>query len=219
MTVVAVDGPVGSGKSSVARMAAARLGYVYLNSGAMYRAVGLLAAEAGVPLEDEAAVVAVTRCLHLQFDGRGRLFAGDRDVSDDIRTLKVGAAASKVSAHPGVRRLLVERQRSLAGAADIVMEGRDIGTNVFPEAAVKIFLTARPEVRAARRAEELRALGEDVDKADVLRALCERDERDSTREVAPLRKATDAVEIDSSIMTLDEVVDAVVRIVREKVSA
>ncbi len=219
MTVVAVDGPVGSGKSSVARMAAARLGYVYLDSGAMYRAVGLLAAEAGVPLEEEAAVVALTRTVHLWFDDEGRLFAGERDVSREIRTLEVGAAASKVSAHPGVRRLLVERQRALAGDSNIVMEGRDIGTNVFPEAAVKVFLTARPEVRAARRAEELRIAGEDVDEAHVLRALSERDRRDSTRDVAPLCKAADAVKIDSSTMTLAEVVDVVVRIVRQRVAA
>ena len=140
-------------------------------------------------------------------------------MSREIRTLEVGAAASKVSAHPGVRRLLVERQRALAGDSNIVMEGRDIGTNVFPEAAVKVFLTARPEVRAARRAEELRIVGEDVDEAHVLRALSERDRRDSTRDVAPLCKAADAVEIDSSTMTLAEVVDVVVRIVRQRVAA
>ena len=219
MTVAAVDGPVGSGKSTVARRAARRLGYIYLDTGAMYRAVGLLAGEAGVPLDDEDAVVAVAREARLRFDAVGRLFAGERDLSAAIRTLEMGAAASRVSALPGVRRLLVEEQRAVGEDADIVMEGRDIGTNVFPDAAVKVFLTARPEVRAARRMAELRAMGDDVDEAQVLAALVERDRRDSTRAVAPLRKAADAVEVDTSEMTLDEVVDAVVRVIREKVGA
>ena len=217
MTVVAVDGPVGSGKSTVARRVADRLGYVYLDTGAMYRAVGLLATEAGVDLSDEAAVVPVARDARLRFDGDGRLWAGDRDVSDRIRTLEIGGAASVVSVLPGVRRLLVERQRELGAGADIVMAGRDIGTNVFPDADVKVFLTARPEVRAARRAAELRAKGEDVDEAEVLAALVERDRRDSERVVAPLRKAADAVEVDTTGLTLEEVVDTVVRVAREKV--
>jgi len=219
MSVVAIDGPVGSGKSTVARRVAGRLGYLYLDTGAMYRAVGLLATEAGVQLGDEAAVLPVAAAAELRFDGDGRLFAGDRDVSTAIRTLEMGAAASVVSALPGVRRLLVERQRTLGSGADIVMEGRDIGTNVFPDAGVKVFLTARPEIRAARRAEELRADGEDVDVAEVLAALLERDRRDSEREVAPLRRAADAVEVDTSALTLDEVVAAVVAIVEKKVAS
>jgi cytidylate kinase len=218
MTVVAVDGPVGSGKSTVARRVAARLGYVYLDTGAMYRAVGLLATEDGVALDDEDGVVALARSAGLRFDGDGRLFAGGRDVGDAIRTLEMGAAASRVSALPGVRRLLVEEQRRLAVDTDIVMEGRDIGTNVFPDAAVKVFLTARPEVRAARRAAELRENGDEVDEAEVLAALLERDRRDSTRAVAPLRKAADAVELDTSAMTLDEVVEAVAAIARGRVA-
>jgi len=217
MTVVAVDGPVGSGKSTVARRVAALLGYVYLDTGAMYRAVGLLATEAGVGLDDEDAVVALARSAGLRFDAAGRLFAGVRDVSDAIRTLEMGAAASRVSALPGVRSLLVEEQRRLAGNTDIVMEGRDIGTNVFPDAALKVYLTARPEVRAERRAAELRAGGDEVDDAQVLTALLERDRRDSTRAVAPLRKAADAVELDTSGMTLDEVVEAVAGLARGQV--
>jgi len=214
MTVVAVDGPVGSGKSTVARRVAARLGYVYLDTGAMYRAVGLLATEAGVRLDDEEAVVELARSAGLRFDGDGRLFAGARDVSAAIRTLEMGAAASRVSALSGVRELLVEEQRHFAGDTDIVMEGRDIGTNVFPDAAVKVYLTARPDVRAARRAAELREKGDEVADAQVLAAIVERDRRDSTRAVAPLRKAADAVELDTSDMTLDEVVGAVVGIAR-----
>jgi cytidylate kinase len=217
MTVVAVDGPVGSGKSTVARRAAARLGYVYLDTGAMYRAVGLLAIEEGVALEDEEAVVALTRGARLEFVADGRLLAAGRDVSEAIRTLEIGAAASRVSALPGVRRLLVDQQRALADEGDIVMEGRDIGTNVFPDADVKFFLTARPEVRAVRRTAELRASGDHVDEDQVLAAIVERDRRDCTREVAPLRKAADAIEIDTSSLTLDEVVTAVVDAVRERV--
>ena len=219
MTVVAIDGPTGSGKSTVARRVADRLGYLYLDTGAMYRAVGLLATEAGVRLEDEAAVVPIAAAAGLRFVGEGRLFAGDRDVSGLIRSLEMGTAASVVSVLPGVRRLLVERQRTLGRGADIVMEGRDIGTNVFPDAEVKVFLTARPEVRAERRAEELCAKGEEVDVDEVLEALIERDRRDSEREVAPLRKAADAVEVDTSALTLDEVVDAVVAVVGEKVGS
>ncbi|MFA4964032.1 MAG: (d)CMP kinase [Thermoleophilia bacterium] len=219
MTVVAVDGPMGSGKSSVARRVAARLGYVYLDTGAMYRAVGLLATEAGVALDDEATVVAVARAAELHFSPDGRLCASGRDVSEAIRTLEMGAAASKVSALPGVRRLLVEQQRALAADADIVMEGRDIGTNVFPDAAVKVYLTARPEVRAARRAAELRANGDDVDVEEVLAALIERDRRDSGRAVAPLRKADDAVELDTSALTLEQVVAELVALVRFRAGA
>ncbi len=218
MTVVAIDGPVGSGKSTVARRVAARLGYLYLDTGAMYRAVGLLATEAGAPLDDEGAVLPVAAAADLRFDGDGHLFAGDRDLSGAIRTLEMGAAASVVSVLPRVRRLLVERQRTLAAGADIVMEGRDIGTNVFRDAGVKVFLTARPEVRAERRAAELRAAGEDVDEGEVLAALLERDRRDSERAVAPLRRAADAVEIDTSRMTLDEVVDAVVGVVESRIA-
>ena len=219
MTVVAIDGPTGSGKSTVARRVAGELGYLYLDTGAMYRAVGLLATEAGVRLDDEAAVVPIAAAAGLRFGDDGRLYAGDRDVSGLIRSLEMGAAASVVSALPGVRRLLVERQRTLGSGADIVMEGSDIGTNVFPDAEVKVFLTARPEVRAARRAEELCAVGDEVDVDEVLEALVERDRRDSEREVAPLRKAADAVEIDTSALTLDDVVDAVVAIEGEKVGS
>jgi cytidylate kinase len=218
VTVVAVDGPGGSGKSTVARRVAERLGYLYLDTGAMYRAVGLLATEAGVSLTDESAVTAVAREAGLRFDAAGRLYAGDRDVSEAIRTLKMGEAASLVSALPGVRALLVDEQRRMGRGADIVMEGRDIGTNVFPAAEVKIYLTARPEVRAARRTAELRAKGEAVDEATVLAAVDERDARDSSRSVAPLRRADDAVEVDTSGMTLDEVVDAVVAVARAAVT-
>lgn len=217
MTVVALDGPTASGKSTVARAVALQLGYVYLDTGAMYRAIGLLAAEAGVPLDDAESVMAVASSARLRFDAEGRLFVGGRDVSAAIRTLDAASAASQVSAIPEVRKQLVEQQRALAGDTDIVMEGRDIGTNVFPEAEVKVFLTACPDVRSARRAAEFRDRGQDVEVSEVLAALLERDRRDSTRKVAPLRRAADAVEIDTSQMTLDEVVRAVLSLVDEKV--
>lgn len=217
MAVVAIDGPVGSGKSTVARAVAERLGWLYLDTGAMYRGVGVLAAERGVPLDDEEAVATVAAAADLRFDREGRLWAGGRDLSEAIRTLAAGEAASRVSALPAVRRLLVARQRELARDADVVMEGRDIGTVVFPDAALKVFLTARPEVRARRRAAELRARGEDVDDATVLAALLERDRRDSARAVAPLRQAPDAVVVDTSEMSLEEVVETVLALVKERV--
>ncbi len=214
--VVAIDGPSGSGKSTVARRVAARLGYLYLDTGAMYRGVGVLAAEAGVSPDDEAAVVAVAQKTRLRFDADGRLQAGERDLSEAIRTLEAGELASRVSALPGVRRLLVEQQRALARERGVVMEGRDIGTNVFPDAAVKVFLTAAPDVRAGRRLLELRAAGGDVTYEEVLANVLERDRRDEQRAVAPLRRAQDAIEVDTTALSLDEVVAAVESIVRRR---
>jgi len=218
VTVVAIDGPGASGKSTVARRVADALGFVYLDTGAMYRAVGLLAGEAGLDLDDEAAVAALAATAALRFDERGRLFAGARDVSDAIRTLAAGEAASRVSALPAVRRLLVERQRALAAAGDVVIEGRDIGTNVCPQAEVKVYLTAEPTVRAGRRHRELAAAGHEAGPDEVLEAVVERDRRDSTRAVNPLRKADDAVEVDTSRLTVDEVAAAVERLARERLA-
>jgi cytidylate kinase len=212
--VVAIDGPSGSGKSSVARAVAGRLGLLYLDTGAMYRAVGLLAREAGVSPDDDVAVTALAAGAGLRFDADGRLLSGERDLSAAIRTLEAGELASRVSALPGVRRLLVERQREMARERGVVMEGRDIGTNVFPDAAVKVYLTASPEVRAERRFVELRAAGADVTLVEVLENVRERDRRDSGRALAPLRRATDAVAVDSTTMSLDEVVAKVETIAR-----
>jgi cytidylate kinase len=219
VTVLAIDGPGGSGKSSVARRVAGALGFVYLDTGAMYRAVGVLAEEAGVALDDEEAVAALAAAASLRFDETGRLFAGGRDLSAEIRSLDAGEAASRVSALPAVRRLLVERQRALAADGDVVMEGRDIGTNVCPEAELKVFLTASPQVRAGRRYDELTAAGHGVDREDVVRAVVERDRRDTTRALNPLRRADDAVELDTSALTLDEVVAEVERLARERLGS
>jgi cytidylate kinase len=212
---VAIDGPGGAGKSSVARAVADRLDFEYLDTGAMYRAVGLLATEAGVSLDDEVAVARVAAAAGLRFSG-GRLVAGERDLTEAIRTLAMGEAASRVSALPAVRRLLVEQQRALASAGGVVMEGRDIGTNVFPDAPVKVYLTADPAVRAERRRRELVEAGEKAGLDEVLAAVLERDRRDSTRTVAPLCMAADAVELDTSAMTFDEVVATVERLARER---
>jgi len=214
--VVAIDGPSGSGKSSVARAVAARLGFVYLDTGAMYRAVGLLAREAGVSPDDDEAVTEVAAAADLRVTGDGRVYAGARDLSAAIRTLAAGELASRVSALPGVRRLLAERQRALAGERGLVVEGRDIGTHVFPDAAVKIYLTASPDVRAERRLRQLLAAGHEATFSDVLADVCARDRRDSGRAVAPLRCADDAVVIDSTALTLDEVVAMVEDVVRRR---
>jgi len=212
--VVAIDGPSGSGKSTVARRVAERLGFLYLDTGAMYRAVGVLAAEAGASPDDEAAVVRIAEQAGLRFDEEGRLHAGERDLSAAIRTLEAGELASRVSALPGVRRLLVAQQRALARERGVVMEGRDIGTNVFPDAPVKVYLTASPEVRAGRRLRELRAAGAGVTLEEVLGSVVERDRRDAERAVAPLRRAGDAVVVDTTAMGLDAVVAAVEDVAR-----
>jgi cytidylate kinase len=216
MTVIAIDGPAGSGKSTVARLLAARLGYLYLDTGAMYRAVALLALKDGVALDDSASLAALTKAARIHFAAEGRIVARDEDVSDEIRRPSVSAAVSEVSAHAVVRELLVEEQRHLAEGADVVMEGRDIGTVVFPDAALKVFLTARPDVRAERRRKELVAKGEHSSAAETLAAIEARDTYDSSRTVAPLRRADDAVELDTSDLTIDGVVEALARLVAER---
>jgi len=215
MTVIAIDGPAGSGKSTVARLVAERLGYVYLDTGAMYRTVAYLALKDGVALDDEASLGALTRSAHITFTPEGKVRARDEDVTEEIRRPSVSAAVSAVSAHRKVRELLVEEQRRLAQDTDVVMEGRDIGTVVFPDALVKVYLTARPGVRADRRRKELVAKGEHATVAETLAAIEARDRYDSSRELAPLVKAGDAVEIDTSEMTIDEVVAAVEQLARD----
>jgi cytidylate kinase len=195
--VVAIDGPAGAGKSTVARGAARALGFTYLDSGAMYRAVGLMTIRRGGPPADRAA--------ELDIELGDRVVANGEDVTEAIRTPEVSEAASKVATDQGVREALVKKQRELLGSGDWVAEGRDIGTVVAPDAEVKVFLTASPEERARRRAEEL---GTDVD--TVLRDQALRDAQDMDREHSPLKLASGAVELDTSGLTVDEAVQRVV---------
>jgi cytidylate kinase len=208
--VIAIDGPAGAGKSSVARDVAARLGFTFLDSGAMYRCVALAALEAGADPDDGEAVTRIAAGLEVGFDG-DRVLLGARDVSAEIRTPEVTAAASRVSVHQGVREAMVARQRALIEAGSFVAEGRDIGTVVSPEATLKVFLNASDEERARRRA---RQSGEDVEA--VLAAQRDRDARDREREYGALRAAADAVEFDTTALSRDEVVARVVALARER---
>jgi CMP/dCMP kinase len=208
--VIAIDGPAGAGKSTVARAVAAELCFTYLDSGAMYRSVALAAREAGVDADDAAALGPLAAGLEIEFDGR-RVLLGGRDVSDAIRRPEVTQEASRVSVHPAVREAMVARQRALIAAGDYVAEGRDIGTVVSPESPLKIFLTASDEERARRRAAET---GEDL--ASVLAAQKRRDARDTEREHGAMLAAADAVELDTTGFSLPEVVGRVVALVRER---
>jgi cytidylate kinase len=208
--VIAIDGPAGAGKSSVARAVAEELGFTYLDSGAMYRALALAALESGVGLDDGEALGRLADGLEIVLDGR-RALLGQRDVSAAIREPGVTAAASRVSVHPRVREAMVGRQRQLIAAAGYVAEGRDIGTVVSPDAPLKVFLTASDEERARRRAAQT---GEDFE--SVLDAQRRRDARDIEREHGALRAAADAVELDTTGLGLEEVVGRVVGLARER---
>jgi CMP/dCMP kinase len=214
-TVVAVDGPAGAGKSSACRALARRLGFTYVDTGAMYRAVGVLADERGIALDDDGALAALVGGLTFELPAGGtRLVADGRDLTDAIRDARAGELASRVSTRPVVRTRLVELQRALGRGGSVVMEGRDIGTVVFPEATVKLYLTAEPRERARRRARELEARGETVDVEALARDLAARDARDQGRAHSPLRPAEDAVTLDTTSLDLDGVVDAMERVVR-----
>jgi len=208
--VIAIDGPAGAGKSSVARAVAEELGFTYLDSGAMYRCVALAAIEAGIGLDDGEALGVLAGGLEIALDGR-RALIGDRDVSAAIREPGVTAAASHVSVHPSVREAMVARQRPLIAAGNYVAEGRDIGTVVSPDAPLKVFLTASDEERARRRAAQT---GEDFE--SVLDAQRRRDARDTEREHGALRAAADAVDLDTTDLGLEEVVGRIVALARER---
>jgi len=216
MSVIAIDGPAGSGKSTLARLLATRLGFAHLDTGAMYRAVAYLALRDGVALDDGATLARLAHDARIFFTAQGRIVAADQDVSDEIRRPPVSAAVSEVSAHAEVRDVLLDEQRRIGAGSDVVIEGRDIGTVVFPDAPVKLFLTATPAVRAERRRKELIGKGEHVGADDTLRAIVARDAYDSGRAVAPLRRADDAVELDTSSLTIEEVVEAALAIVHAR---
>ena len=213
--VIAIDGPAGSGKGTVALRVAERLGFRYLDSGALYRLVAVAAMRAGVPLDAEAAVSGLAADLDCAFAaGRVRL-AGD-DVTDEIRSEAAGTGASRVAAIPAVRDALLDRQRRFREAPGLVADGRDMGSVVFPDAPLKVFLTASAEVRAERRHKQLMEKGISVSIPVLLRDLRERDARDVERAVAPLKATADAVLLDTTDLTIDEAVERVVDWARER---
>jgi len=209
---IAIDGPSGVGKSTVARELARRLGLQFVDTGAMYRAVGVVARERGAALHDEAQMGALASGLRFGFpvvEGELRTVVDDVDVSERIRTPQASMDASDVSKLPAVRRALVALQQGLAQAGGVVMEGRDIGTVVMPDAEVKVFLDARPEVRGRRRLRDLEAQGRQVSLEEVVRDIERRDHQDRTRATSPLRPADDATLLDTSELTVDQVVQRV----------
>jgi cytidylate kinase len=218
--VVAIDGPAGAGKSTIARRIASRMGFLYIDTGAMYRAVALWARRAGVGLEDHLNLEQLARAaeIELRSNPSGVLLNGE-DITELIRNAEISQAASKASAIPGVRRALVEKQRAMGEVTSIVMEGRDIGTVVFPDAEVKIFLDAAPEIRAQRRLDELKAKGPTDQTLDsVLKDITERDTRDRSRSEAPLMQAPDAEYVDSTRHSIEQVEERILALVRARFS-
>ncbi|MEZ4404609.1 MAG: (d)CMP kinase [Kofleriaceae bacterium] len=217
--VVTIDGPAGAGKSTVARRLAHELGYRLLDTGAIYRSVAVTAVARAIDLDDEAALAAVATALDIDFKLVGdvnQVWLDGADVTSAIRTAAASQAASRVSRHPAVRAALLGLQRRLGGAGGVVVEGRDTGTVVFPDAGAKFFLTASDHERARRRQAELEASGDGGDFEATLRDIRERDERDASRDVAPMRAADDAVLVDSSQASLDEVVAQIAGEVRRR---
>lgn len=217
--IIAIDGPVGSGKSTVARRVAAMLGYTHLDSGAMYRAVGLKAIRKGVPLDSPERLSELAEGAHIDLtprDGKLAVILDGEDVTEAIRAPEVSHAASVVAVVPGVRHPMVAEQRRAGAAGGVVMEGRDIGSVVFPHADLKIFLDASPEVRAGRRQREHEEKGERMSLEEVLAEVHARDKRDREREMSPLVRAADAVVVDNTAMDAEETARAIVLLAKEK---
>ena len=216
---IAIDGPAGAGKSTIAKMLAKELGYVYVDTGAMYRAMAYYFLQQGIAKEDAAAINAAVDGADVTIryeDGAQKVLLNGEDVTGGLRTEQVGNMASSTSVYPAVRVKLVTLQQKLAKTADVIMDGRDIGTCVLPDAQVKIYLTASGETRAKRRYDELVEKGEHADLAKIAEDIKERDYRDMHREMSPLRQADDAVLVDSSDMSIEQVVSAILGIVKEK---
>ncbi len=218
--IIAIDGPAGAGKSTVARAVARRLGYLFINTGAMYRAVAWKVLNEGIPLSDAARIGELAQGSLIELTGdidSARVLIDGREITGEIATPQVGQAASLVSTISAVRRALVARQQEMGRAGGVVMEGRDIGTQVFPNAEVKIYLDASSEARAQRRFDEDRARGVAVASFGQMKSqIEERDHRDQTRDDSPLAQAEDAVYIDSSAMAIDEVVERILEIVKSR---
>jgi cytidylate kinase len=218
-TVITIDGPAGSGKTTVSRLIAERLGYRYLDTGAMYRAVALKASREGVDFDDREALGRLCRCLDLEFckeDGENRVYLEGEDISEAIRSPEMDLLSSTVSALKEIREAMTDLQRKLGSEGCIVAEGRDMGTVVFPGATLKFFLTADPEVRAERRYRERIGRGETVLREAVEEDLLKRDEQDMTRPLAPLRPAADARMIDTSTLDPNQVMDVMLGIMKER---
>ena len=219
---IAVDGPSGAGKSTMAKKLARALGFLYVDTGAIYRTLGLFALRQEISPEDEAAVAQLLPMVSIRLDyGEDwvqKMYLNGEDVTDAIRTPEVSTAASQISAIPGVRDFLMDMQRDLAKQGNVIMDGRDIGTVVLPDADVKIFLTASAEDRARRRFEELAARGRRTDYETVLADIRERDHRDSTRSAAPLRQAEDALLVDTTGNSMEESFEVLLQTVREKLA-
>ena len=215
--VVAIDGPAGAGKSTIAKRVAERLGFTYIDTGAMYRAVALWGSRQNVDPGDMHRMEQLAIAAQIELEP-GRIRLNGEDVTDAIRSPEVSSGASKIAVIPGVRRAMVEKQRAIGERANVVMEGRDIGTVVFPNADVKIFLDAQPRERVRRRLLEVRAKGEEVAENALAEQMKERDRRDSTRADAPLSQAPDAIYLDSTALSIEEVEEAVLKIVRQRVT-
>ncbi|MBR6402120.1 MAG: (d)CMP kinase [Eubacterium sp.] len=216
---IAIDGPAGAGKSTIARLAANELGFVYVDTGAMYRAIALYLLDTKTDINDEKALKNALSNIHINIvyeSNVQHVFLDLQDVSTEIRSEKVGNMASKASAMAPVREKLLDLQRDIAAKNDVIMDGRDIGTNILPNAELKIYLTASVDVRAKRRYDELILHGEKPDLEDIKKGIETRDYQDMNRDIAPLKQADDAVLIDSSDMTISEVVDEIVGLAKEK---
>ncbi|MEW5979919.1 MAG: (d)CMP kinase [Acidobacteriota bacterium] len=218
--IIAIDGPSGAGKSTVAKELARRLGYLYIDTGAMYRAVGLRALELDPALSDPAQIIEVARQSRIELKasptGQLAIWLDDRDVSQAVRAEKVSQAASIVSSIPEVRRILVRAQQKMGASRGIVMEGRDIGTKVFPDAEIKVFLDASEETRARRRLEDNRAKGVRLSLQEMMAEIHSRDQRDTLRADSPLVQAGDAVYLDTSSLSVEEVVQRILRLVEQR---
>ncbi|HOL33974.1 MAG TPA: (d)CMP kinase [Candidatus Syntrophosphaera thermopropionivorans] len=217
--IIAIDGPAASGKSTTAQLLAKKLGYLYIDTGAMYRACALKAKKLGIDINDEESIRNLLAFIDIKIENdnsKNRILLDGEDVSEDIRADDISSLASAISAIPAVRYKMVELQRKMGEKGSVILDGRDIGTFVFPDAEVKFFLTASPEIRAKRRWLELQQKGIDKNFSEVLADLVKRDNNDSQRALAPLKKAEDAIEIDTSNMTIEEQTETLYKIILSK---